>query len=122
MQDPAQSDEARLADWEKANQAREQAITQRRQAADQQTRQVFGDVDPNEMGENAIDAVQGAESQARRAKEARYDRVNDLNADSRGGWLWHNVHYNLSRGNRGLTILALFCEALIPPFRVVSLQ
>lgn len=66
--------------WERQTQAREQEINSRLAGAGQETRRAFGDVDPNEMGEDAIASIQAAEGQARRAKEARYDAVNDLNA------------------------------------------
>lgn len=74
------SDAAATQKWEAANQAREQAITDRLAAAHQDTRRTFGSVDPNEMSEDAIAQVQAAESQARSNKEARYERVNDLDA------------------------------------------
>lgn len=69
----AQRDQQAMAEWERANAAREQAIAARQAQSLQATEARTGNVNPQDMGAGTIDAVRAAEQSAEATKNRLYD-------------------------------------------------
>lgn len=92
------ADEAEQAEYERANQQREQAIAQQEQGSTQAAQQQIGNVAPVTMGDTIIDTVRANHAVAENAKNAAY-----ADAGAREGTIYDQAVGNADRHvNAGL--------------------
>ena len=76
----AATDAEATRNWERANEARVQAITDRQTQADAAARRTFGNANPIEMAEDTIRAVQDRHAADEGRNQARWEAINQLDA------------------------------------------
>jgi hypothetical protein len=86
-----------LRQWEQQNQAREQAINTRESQAETAAGQRFGNVEPNQMAENAINAVQQRHNRMEGENQANWQAVNNLDAHAETR-AFNDLHGNIEQG------------------------
>jgi hypothetical protein len=96
---------AALRQWEQQNQAREQAINARESQVATAAEQRFGNVEPNQMAENAINAVQERHNRLEGENQINWQAVNNLDAHTEKT-AFNDLHSNIEKGlnTEGVTL------------------